>query len=256
MAAQYNRYEQLFTNKTDMINTEFAVSGKPSLNMIHAIECAPKERATNILYVRTGETASYNDDLRFYDHCRFTLATEGMQIGGATLGELWITYDIELMRPAAVPRGLGISQFLHISAGGYDNTDILGTIQLEPRGNLYVGIFKTGAGWDSMAFNKLRVGAVFFVAASWVGGSTASMGLTVTPTNASATSDFDIGTVTAVTSSGATATKYLYHAGFIVTGAAPTLVFSAATLPSSGTYVDIFVFTKDKENWTLDEEKY
>lgn len=255
MATQYNRYEQLFTNKMDMINTEFAVSGKPSINMIHAIECAPKERPTNVLYVRTGEIASYNDDLRFYDHCRFTLATEGSQTG-TTVGELWISYDIELLRPAAVPRGLGISQFVHISSAGYDNTDILGTIQLEPRGNLSISLSKTGSGWDTINFNKLSAGSVFFIAASWVGGSVASMTVTVTPSNASSTSEFDVGTVTAVTSSGATATKYLYHAAFLTSAKPPKVVFSAATLPSAGTYVDVYVFTKDNENWTLDEEKY
>jgi len=101
MATNYNAVDRVFANKVEMENSEFAVSCKPSMSLVHAIECDAKISGVDVLYVRdpayeTGEVS----DRRFYDYGRFQVATSGLPGNAAsTLGELWVTYDIELLKP-------------------------------------------------------------------------------------------------------------------------------------------------------------
>jgi hypothetical protein len=101
MATNYNALDRPFNSKIELENTEFAVSTKPSMSLVHAIECDPKVSGFDILYIRdptydTGETS----DRRFYDYGRFQVGSQGLPgEAGSTLGELWVTYDIELIKP-------------------------------------------------------------------------------------------------------------------------------------------------------------
>lgn len=98
MATQYNSYEPPFSTKQQMLNQEFSVSVKPSLNGIHPIECAPKQTTLELLYTRVGAPAP-TSDIRLYDLGVFSLATNGQQVDGQNLGELYVTYEIVLMKP-------------------------------------------------------------------------------------------------------------------------------------------------------------
>lgn len=101
MATNYNAVDRDFTNKLELENTEFAVSCKPSTSLIHAIECDPKYSGMDVLYVRdpSYETTDTSDK-RFYDFGKFQIATQGLPgAPNSTMGELWVSYDIELMKP-------------------------------------------------------------------------------------------------------------------------------------------------------------
>lgn len=101
MATNYNALDRPFNSKVELENTEFAVSTKPSMSLVHAIECDPKVSGFDILYIRdptydNGEIS----DRRFYDYGRFQVGSQGLPgAAGTTLGELWVTYDIELIKP-------------------------------------------------------------------------------------------------------------------------------------------------------------
>lgn len=97
LATQYNSLASPFLNKQQMENYEFATSTKPSCSIIHPIECAAFENPTSVLYTRTGVVQ--NGDLRLYDLGRFNIATVGMQATDVVLGELWVSYAIELLKP-------------------------------------------------------------------------------------------------------------------------------------------------------------
>lgn len=113
MSTQYNSVEPPFTNKQQMLNQEFAVSAKPSVNSIHPIECAPKQTTLELLYCRVGAPAA-NTDIRLYDLANFTLATVGQQDDGNNIGELYVTYEICLLKPKlAVGSSLSTSSFSH-----------------------------------------------------------------------------------------------------------------------------------------------
>jgi len=102
LATNYDVVENVFANKLEMENSQYAVSAKPSRSQVHAIECDPQLTTTSVLYVRGSNEAGSTvvNDPRFYDLGRFQLATVGLPgAAGAVLGELWITYDITLLKP-------------------------------------------------------------------------------------------------------------------------------------------------------------
>lgn len=99
MATQYNVYEPSFINIQQMEGTQFAVSTKPSNGAIHGVECAKFKNVNTILY---NDDSTANDDQRFEDVGKFNIATQGMQGQYTELGELWVSYDVELIKPRLI----------------------------------------------------------------------------------------------------------------------------------------------------------
>jgi len=97
MATDYNVLDPPFANKFEMEQTQFTTSGKPSISLMHPIECNRVETPTNVLYTRAGAVTS--GDARLYDWGNFQIATVGMQGASTNIGELWCTYDITLLKP-------------------------------------------------------------------------------------------------------------------------------------------------------------
>jgi hypothetical protein len=96
MATQYNVEDNAFTSKLSMEQYEYCTSAKPSESVIHMLECAPKTTILEDLYVSDSSNPQY--DPRFSDFGIFTIATQGQQ-AACTIGELWITYQIEFIKP-------------------------------------------------------------------------------------------------------------------------------------------------------------
>lgn len=104
MATDYDSADSAFTTKSQMENTEFGVSCKPSSCMIHAIECDAKQTSVSELYIRANSVPS-GKDIRFYDLGQFYVATTGMQAASVNLGELWVSYDVTLFKSIQQPAG-------------------------------------------------------------------------------------------------------------------------------------------------------
>ena len=124
MATEYNSLAPVYQNKLEMENAIFAVSTKPSLSCIHAVECAPNQSPLNILYTRTGFENIGASDVRLYDLGKFNLATVGMQAIGANIGELFVSYKIKLFKSRFIPAGLTIPTF-SLQFGDVDNARAL-----------------------------------------------------------------------------------------------------------------------------------
>nr|QKV51069.1 putative capsid protein [Crucivirus sp.] len=105
MATEYNPYNGTFASKQQMENYEFAKSCKPSMSMLHAVECSKNLNPMGSYFVRTAATPS-TQDIRLYDLGLFQIAAQGMQANGSAIGELWVTYEIELRKPR-IPVGVG-----------------------------------------------------------------------------------------------------------------------------------------------------
>ena len=99
MMTEYDVADDPPTSKRQMLNSEFACSTKPSLSAIHPIECKRELSAQDILYTRGSIAVPSGFDQRLYDFARFNIATEGMQANGGILGELWVTYEMEFLKP-------------------------------------------------------------------------------------------------------------------------------------------------------------
>lgn len=125
LATNYNSNDAAFINKVQMENSEFAVSSKPSMSVVHPIECDPKEQVADILYVRDSSADTYGvvSDKRLYDWGNFQFATQGLPgVQGNVLGELWISYDIELLKPIVSPSssvGVTWAQFKYPTTGAF-----------------------------------------------------------------------------------------------------------------------------------------
>lgn len=101
MATNYNVNNPNFQSKREMENYEFCTSGRPTQTFLHAVECSKYVTPVNNLWVRTAVPNDINYDPRLYDLGTFQIATSNNQTeGGATsIGELWVTYEVDLMKP-------------------------------------------------------------------------------------------------------------------------------------------------------------
>jgi hypothetical protein len=98
MTADYNVLAEPPENKQLMENMENAGSCKPSCSLIMPIECAPSQTSVSThLYV--GPLSAEDGDLRLYDLCKIYLATFGVPVANAPIGELWVTYEIAFYKP-------------------------------------------------------------------------------------------------------------------------------------------------------------
>nr|QKV51203.1 putative capsid protein [Crucivirus sp.] len=136
MATDYDSADVAFTSKQQMENSEFGVSCKPSSCMIHAIECAKGATSISEQYIRAFAIPT-NTDIRVYDLGKFYIATTGCQGTSVNLGELWVSYDVTLIKAidqvpgyimplanyvitGAVPASAPLGSSRAIASGGVD----------------------------------------------------------------------------------------------------------------------------------------
>lgn len=107
LATEYNSGAPLFATKQAMENYQFAQSSKPSVSILHPVECARSQNVLSELYIR-GSTVPAGEDVKTYDFGDFQIASQGIPLGPAgaavNLGELWVTYQIALIKPR-IPSG-------------------------------------------------------------------------------------------------------------------------------------------------------
>lgn len=144
MATEYDPDSPDFTSSVQMENYDYANACKPSEHMLHGVETAHRQRATNLLYVRTGPSKK---DRIFTDVGRFQIATEGLPVNVPVgtlvpVGELWVTYRVRLSRAqlfgALLGNNVGNDQFVGASAG----TSLFGSTAWTPS-TPYGPLYKT-----------------------------------------------------------------------------------------------------------------
>jgi hypothetical protein len=97
LGTQYNVLEPPYINERELLNGEYSQVKKPCEAFIHPIECAPSQMAIDEYYIRAGPPPE-NADLRLYDLGVLSVATGGNLTNGK-LGDLYITYEMELFQP-------------------------------------------------------------------------------------------------------------------------------------------------------------
>jgi hypothetical protein len=142
MATNYNADAVPYTTKQEMENSEYAVSVKPTRELIHGIECDVTQTTIPQLYVRNGVPPT-GQDLRLYDLGNFQFATQVNPV--QNLGELWVSYCVEFFKPI-LPNDVGgnvLSGF--VTRTGVTNASPLGTAltQGTPFGDLSISVTNT-----------------------------------------------------------------------------------------------------------------
>lgn len=108
-STNYDVLDANFTSKQQMEAYEYTVSTVPCNSVIHPVECDPRQNTLKTMYVRTNAVPS-GADARFYDLGNFQLATVGSQ-AAATVGELWVSYHVRLLKPKlSTPTGVTLPQ--------------------------------------------------------------------------------------------------------------------------------------------------
>ncbi len=86
------------SSKVEMLNEYCSNEVVPSESAIHPIECDPKQNPFTVQYVRSTNVPTGESVLN-YDLGRTFIATQGQQSVGNYLGDVWVTYEVELMKP-------------------------------------------------------------------------------------------------------------------------------------------------------------
>jgi hypothetical protein len=241
MATNYNADSANYTTKSQMENSEFAVSVKPTAKMIHMVECAPQQTQAVIKYVREGPV-SVGQDFRLYDHGLFQIATGGAATSGVVLGELWVSYCIEFLKPILSPTSnapLGSVTFagIPIVLGSFTNSSsVTNTYGLDT-----IGFTAPTASFNYGTANSISVGLsgvviglyqfTFCTTAAIAATGTVSV---VYPTNTVAFNLFGNGGYQSEL--GASSTFYVYTLSFQILGpvSSPLVVTFGGTNWSSG----------------------
>jgi len=122
MATQYDVLDSNFASKLTMENYDMAMSCKPAESMLHGVECNKRLNPLSELYVRNAGIPA-NADARLYDLGKFQIATVGMQQADVVIGELWVTYEVELIKPKLLEAASAvISPYAHWNSAGSTGT--------------------------------------------------------------------------------------------------------------------------------------
>jgi hypothetical protein len=119
LATEYNSGSPSFSTKQAMENYQFAQSCKPSLSVLHPIECARSQNVLSELYVRQGPVPA-GEDVKTYDFGDFQIASQGIPLGAAgaavNMGELWVSYQIALIKPRISSHVIADPSYAHFAS--------------------------------------------------------------------------------------------------------------------------------------------
>lgn len=246
MATNYNSSAPNFTSKKDMQNSEYATSTKPSLSVFHPIECDSKVSAQEVLYIRNAAVPE-GDDQRLYDWGNFQIATSGFQGASVTIGELWVTYEIELIKPKSVSTVGSYIMATHLAANNaVASTPFLGAV---PYSGATLNTYVIGGGTTLCLDNAsgLQIGQrykvdLYFASAA---GPPVAMSSPAVAFNGCVTLtrfNNSSGTSAYTPTNGASTNRMSYSWVIEITTVDfdPSIQFNATTLPSNCT-MDVFI---------------
>lgn len=187
LATQYDVLDTPFASKQEMLNYQYASCVKPSSNVMHMIECDPRQTSVNELYVLAGNSSEVsnlpsNADARLYYLGRTTVATTGFQGTNVNIGQLHVTYQVRLLKPKLFATlGYSNGAFIHNRIGSgvlWNNSNAFGLIP----GNDVVGSFDNiGVTWydgNSLLINNTTARS-YRLDVFW-NGNTSAGGIAVT----------------------------------------------------------------------------
>jgi hypothetical protein len=99
LAFQYDVADPAFSSPIEMDNYEYAVSSAPTSSFVIGVECKDGLTFAPLKFVDNAVRPGYSVDPRLSQLGRLAVATGGQSAAGTVLGQLWCTYDIELIKP-------------------------------------------------------------------------------------------------------------------------------------------------------------
>ncbi len=236
LSCRYDVSEPVPVSKAEALNSLAAVSCKPSEDMLFAIECDPEETPTQPLYVTT-KFPSTPPDPHFYQFGQLDVITSGASNPYLGAGELWVTYDVLLLKPR-------VSKFSGFSHLTLQHTEVKSA---QPIDGVWVDNslnLAISPGFDSLIFPlAIEPGTSFLVqynlpaSASTAYNVVLTGGLVTSPTLESGSTYFfeNFGTDLSMTFS-------VYYDGSGTPSVPPTLQLTTGTFTTNTSDGDLFVF--------------
>jgi hypothetical protein len=237
IATAYDPLDPPFANKQQFMNYEGACSSVPSESFFHGVECQPQQTTVSHRYIRDGPIPA-NSDLRLYDWGTVYVMTNGNP-SAAVLGELWISYQIEVFKPkftTALDNAAGFDKWG--ATVGISAAAPFGTARSQAAGTNMTGTFPTNLRYNFQA--GINTGR-FLVMYQVTGLSTATVLPTIVATNLIAVAVFLAGGTSQVTNFGTTCTTAIFIVVYDVSGLNPFITFSGGTYPATATSMDWLV---------------
>lgn len=218
----YRATEVAPANKVEMMNEYWASEGRPCDEFCHPIECDPRENPFNIQYVRTGSLPS-TENILMYDLGTTTIATTGNTGTGNILGDVWMSYEIELKKPRITTLSTELCRSYSIISQAATTANPIGPANTQTVTSNFPGVFN---GLTSVTFPKNTVGTYLI---SWeINNATSS------PSGVSVTypSGFTILNGTEVVASGSSSSVYNAIVAINTTAAAGIILSATLAGPA------------------------
>lgn len=247
MATDYDSKDAIFTSKQQMENSEFGVSCKPSSCMIHGIECARSQTSVSELYIRAFAVPS-GADPRLYDMGNFQIATVGCQAASVNLGELWVSYDISVLKAIEQPPGYS-SPLDDYTLTAVDATHSLGTSLSTNLGTVnQIGTTLTqpaGTAYINFPYLYMTKGMKFCLSYRVVGDSTAGVAICTPVATGGLAAIGDIGFSSPATSTATTLARavneYYVYDGTGTAAVPPQIAIPGGVVPANITKAELLV---------------
>ncbi|QMW68664.1 capsid protein [Crucivirus-119] len=235
MAVSYNAIASSAPgSKMEMLQLEGCTSICPAESAMCAVECAKNYNPLSTLYIRNGVAFQVpNGAEQFYDFANFYIATEGMQAANVVIGELWATYEFELLTPVLndgqVGNDVNFSNYLLSSGASTSN------YFPSPSASLNIQTMNLTFTATTISLPANITTGCYQLLWYLVGSTGASSAPSIAFSNAVALPIFSGNTVSRPTSTAQSATTQIVVQSFKVTGPNATLTFSGGTILTGST---------------------
>lgn len=231
MATHYRSTAPTYTSKQFLLNEYCSSDSRPCDGFVHPIECDPRENPYNVQYVRSAAVPA-GEDAKSYDLGVVSIATQGLPTANINIGELWVSYEVELRKPIAnslYQTDAAYSQLRRDTPGAGAP---FGTVAVNPpNGNAINNVSNT-----LITFNAGNIGIYLLVISYTAGSTVSSTGMTLTPVNCTVIGQNNLNAGFTVPTGVIT---YQYMISITDAAAVPTLFCN--TMPVSGTSASVYI---------------
>jgi len=243
MALEYNANAPPYTSKPQMENSDFAVSARPDKSMIYGVECA--NNAANNYYIRQGSSSL---PLTTTDIGLFNIATLTPLATGVTLGELWVSYDVELFRPHISPSRYGYAHWALtmpnlLPAGVLNLTTVTVPVGVPATGVRQgsCSTFTLSSGADTVIMDSADVGDTFMFVITTTSDSAAAQAINIVTTGLTAVNALVKYTASGTGTGATTGITNVYYYTVTSNSVTPTVRFSTTQATTTAGDLDIIM---------------
>ena len=101
MATQYDPSQPPLASEQAILNQDGVSAGRTDTSFVHSVECAPKLQPVTVHFVRGSNDIVMPVGAAVDDVGLFQISVSGCspQLNGQRVGDLWVSYDLELLKP-------------------------------------------------------------------------------------------------------------------------------------------------------------